>query len=232
MNAMYDFSLSDLQAVTGYLNAQNERPSDQVIKTFLSMSAALQARLLKELADAENKLGAARKRVERYTEKEQAYVAQHGYPELGIDSVDLAAALLWALQRHGRRITITKTVHILYEVYAAWLASHGERVTIEHPVVTAYGPQFWRVYRRFKDNVNSPVPKDAWDAVARINPGLANLVVNAANKYCDIDDGDLKEYLLKSIPVRQAMPAKNDPDPKWNSPIDDSLIVRWKQGKI
>lgn len=232
MNAMYDFSLSDLQAVTGYLNAQNERPSDQVIKTFLSMSAALQARLLKELADAENKLGAARKRVERYTEKEQAYVAQHGYPELGIDSVDLAAALLWALQRHGRHITITKTVHILYEVYAAWLGSHKERICIEHPVITAYGPQFWRVYRHFQAKVGEPMDKGAFDDIAGRFPGLARLIQNAAAKYHDMDDRDLKQYLIKSRPCQKAMPAKTEKEPKWNNPIDDHLIVLWKQGKL
>lgn len=230
---MFNFTLSDLHAVTGYLNAETkERPSDQTIKMFLSMSTALQVKLLNDLSAAETRLGAAQKRIDRYMEKEEAFVAENGYIETGIDSVDLAAALVWALQQKGHRLTVTKTVHILYDIYAAWLAGHGERATIEHPVVTAYGPQFWRVYRRFKDNISTPVSRDAFNAIAERFPGLANLVWNAASKYCDIDERDLKDFLLKSKPVRAAMPAKNDPDPKWNNPIDDNLIVQWKKGKI
>lgn len=230
---MYNLTLGEFQAIAGYLNAEtDERPSEQSIKVFLNMSSALQFRLLKDLNGAEAKLSTAQRRLERLDEKEELFVAEYSYPELGCDSVDVAAALLWALQRYSYKVNITKLVHILYEVYAAWLGSHKERICVEHPVITAYGPQFWRVYRHFQAKVGEPMDKGAFDDIAGRFPGLARLIQNAAAKYHDMDDRDLKQYLIKSRPCQKAMPAKTEKEPKWNNPIDDHLIVLWKQGKL
>lgn len=151
---------------------------------------------------------------------------QDDLPELAFDSVDVACAILYFLQGKGSKITKTKLICILYEVYAAWLVSHRERLFIEHPVAYEHGPWFWRVSTKIR-NVYTPVPKSIVDKIFNENSGVGVLIQRAAEKYHDYSEAELTAYLLKSKPYRNAAKDKNNG--KWNKEISDADIYYWKR---
>lgn len=147
------------------------------------------------------------------------------FKDSDLDSVDVAMGLIYCLQQKSTyRLTKTKVTMILYGMYCSWLGSKKERLFIEHPVATSWGPQFWRVYKRL-DNLDKRLPDSVYKTLAEKNPGIAVFCRNTANKYYDWKESTLKEHFLNSEPYIHALPKKNE---KWNKEISDAEIYAWK----
>ena len=195
------------QRLAGLHNAVQKKIADS-LKSTLKENAKLSRRMQEKVRRAEIE------------------VENGDFADLAFDSVDIAKALLYCIHLKDGRVTRTKLMAILYEVYAAWLASHRERLFLEHPVAYEYGPWFWRVCNKLP-NVNAPVGRDSLDAVFEKNKGVGVLIQRAAEKYYDHNERDLQEYLLKSSPYRKCTREYNGG--KWNKEIPDTEIYRWKK---
>ncbi len=212
-----------------FINEDNmPLPSKETIRKLNFLHSMLHDKIFEYSIKTEKDLTIARNRMNRAATKkqEQERTGNIDFGETGLDSVEVAYALLYQLQfiSNGRRISPSRVIGILYEIYASWLLNHKERLFVEHPVCTEYGPQFWRVYKRL---VNlSSATYDDFKKLAEQNPGVAMLCKNAASKYFDIDIRSFTAMLKKSEPYRNALPATNGG--KWNKELNDSDIFVWK----
>ncbi len=190
------------------------------------LHSAVIRRLARSLDSMTAKAEALSEKTERYKALLKGNPAEGVYTETGLDSADVADALLYQLQAlRTYKLSRAKVIHILYEMYASWLASKGERLFIEHPVATEYGPMFWRVYKRL--DTRKQISRDRWESLCAANPGVAAFCRNAARKYYDYADGDLNKVFLKSRPYKNASKEKNGG--KWNKEINDNEIYAWKK---
>lgn len=165
-------------------------------------------------------------RAERAKEKTEQKLLAGEYTETGYDSAEVALALLYQLQQlKTYRLTTYKVIAILYEMYASWLYSKGQRLFLEHPVATPYGPRFWHAYKRIDTKIK--VPYEAWKAVAEKDPGVAQFCKNAAKKYYDVTERSLNDLFTKTEAFKKALPEHNDG--KWNKEIEDLDIYAWKK---
>lgn len=229
MPRFYNINLSELEILLNFINEDDAPlPSPEVTSKFQNAYFAFQGKILKQLQKQQKENYRLEKRVNRLEEKETENIQQGVFKELGLDSVEVAYALLYHLKKIDEyRITKWKVIHILYGMYASWLASKKERLFIEHPVATEWGPQFWRVYKKL-DLAETYTP-GTWKNFTERYPGVAAFVVNSANKYAGYNETDLKNIFVKSMPYRNATADKNNG--KWNKEIDDSDIYYWKTEK-
>lgn len=229
MNA-FNITAEEMQALSAYIDEgiRGELTEAAIGKVFYA-EGQIRARLAKECASLRAKLDRANTRVERFEEARKEKILQGDFAETGLDSVDVALCLLYYLQQTKTyKLSKAKLQYILFEVYAAWLAGHKERLFIEKPVCTEYGPQFWRVYKKVESLAN-PVGFEAVNRVASQNAGIAAICKNAAAKYYDYSEAQLKAYLVKCDAYKAALPEKNGG--KWNGELDDRLILRWKENQ-
>ena len=223
--ALYEMTPDELQSVLGWLNDEegHKSPPEAAAK-LINISTRLQKKLLDDALRSGREAAGYRRRLERIASKNEAAAAAGDFKDLGFDSVDVARCLLHCLQEMGMFCSRNKLIHLVYVAYASWLASKGERICIEHPVATEWGPNYWRVYK----HIASPaaiVPYDAFKTIAERNSGLAVFLRNVARKYGDYRDGDLERYVCGK-PYKNALPEHNDG--KWNKVIADADIYEWK----
>lgn len=229
------FTPEDLRSVFNYLEDGDMKAVNSGAAARLVALASITARKMGE--DAKKyytKSASMEKRLERKKANEEKLTQQGVFAESELDSVDVAASLLFCLQQRAEgstRIRISRGMlqAILYEMYASWLASKRERLFSEHPVATSWGPHFWRVYKHLPDT-GMPVSYDVYKRVAEQNPGVAAFCKNAANKYFDWKEKDLRDPQLKSEPFRAASAERNRG--KWNTQLDDALIYAWKNRNV
>ena len=227
MAHIYELSPEEMATVVAFLDdgdtaAVDNGTLDKLFK--LSMSAS---RKLAEVNQAVTKKNfSLERRLDRYRKQEEAAIAEGNFADTGLDSLDVGLALLYCLQQKKTyNLTKNMVIYILYEMYCSWLASKRERLFAEHPVVTEWGPQLWRVYKHLA-NVKAPVPYDYWRNLTDQSPAVAAFCRNAANKYYDWKASDLKDIFIKSEPYRNALPKYNNG--KWGKEISDSDIYVWK----
>lgn len=231
MTHIHDISQEDLARIIAFVEDGNDEAlSTGAISKFYALSAALGRRLSEYGQSAAKKNFLLERKLERYQRKEKAEIAEGVFSETGLDSVDVALALLYSLQQlKTYQLTKSMLICILYSMYASWLGSKKERLFAEHPVATEWGPQFWRVYKRIV-SVKSRVPDECYTNLARQNPAVAAFARNAARKYYDWKESDLRNLLLKSDPYK--ISTKEHNSGKWGKEIPDSAIYVWKtEGK-
>lgn len=207
--------------------AEDERaPVDaEAVSALNYLNACVQRNLLKRYSAAARRNESLSDRLERYHNKEKEKVVTGEFAETGLDSHEVARALLYQLQQlKTYKLTKSKVISVLYEMYASWLHSKSERLFLEHPVATEYGPQFWRVFQRL--DVRESVPYQEYKDLAGKNPGVAAFCKRAAEKYYDYKDSDLSAPVLKSVPYKNA--SKENNGGKWNKQIEDRDIYAWK----
>ena len=222
------FTPEELAAISRYIDdgERTEATASAIEKVFYA-EGQIRMRLVKENAALGSRLEKATAKIARFEERKQEAILQGEFAETGLDSVEVARCLLYYLQqKQAWRMSKSKLQYILFEVYAAWLAGHKERIFIEHPVCTEYGPMFWRVFKQI-ENLQSPLSADCVRTLGEKNPGVVAICKNAAAKYYDYGDSQLKSYLLKCPAYKEAMPQKNNG--KWNGLMQDALILAWKQ---
>ncbi len=226
----FELSPAEMQAISDYIDEgkKSETLFSATEKIFFAENQ-IRARLLRETRSLSSRLDRATKRIERIEDEKQGKILQGEFAETGLDSVDVAACLLHYLQENrAYQLTRSKLLHILFEAYAAWLHNRSERLFIEHPVCTEYGPQFWRVFKHIGSTAN-PVGHDAVKKIAEVNPGVAAFLKNVANKYYDYSESNLKSYVTKCPAYRNALPEKNGG--KWNGEMKDTEIYAWKDAQ-
>lgn len=223
MNAY--ISVAELEELIKFASGETGNIDATLLEKFDQLHASVTRSVLKSYTGLRKRNALLEERIDKYRDREQQRVAQLGFDETGLDSYEVAQALLYQLQHLDTyKLTKQKVVLILYEMYASWLVSKKERLVIEHPVATEWGPQFWRVYKRI--NVGMTVEPSAWKRLAEMNPGVAAFCKNAAQKYCDYKDSELRNAFVKSAAYRKA--SKDNNGGKWNGEIRDEDIAAWK----
>ena len=229
MSYGYNFSEEDLKNIQAFMESGDIAALDRSAAARLAnLSTAVNRRIADSAASLAKKTASLERKLLLYQAKEHLEVLKEGYPETGLDSCDVAMALLHCLQNqhtYNAKLTKNKVIYILYAMYCSWLAAKGERLFVEHPVCTEWGPQFWRVYKRL--NPGATADRTAFTRLAEQNAAVAAFTRNSAAKYYDYGEGDLKKLFTKSLPYRNAMPENNGG--KWNGQISDGDIVAWKK---
>lgn len=208
-----------------------EKNDSSVLETdipqrFLGLASAYQKKLVetvRELRKENAKL--ARKIKTQEYEKEQAVLAED-FKDLGFDSVDIALAIMYFVNQRCVKISKMMLMCIFYEAYTTWLADHGERICLEHPVALESGPWFWRAHKKIP-NVNVSVDKALVDRIYECNKGVVVFLRNVVNRYYDRRESDLIGFFKRSRPYKNAS-AKNNGG-KWSNEIKDSDIYHWKK---
>lgn len=214
----------DLNLIISFIEGTNSSvPMDAITRIqLLSLEAT------KALGSAYSKRGMEINRMQRHLtrieKKEEAAIAtEEAFVDLGLDSLDIANDIIAELHEL-KCFNLSKDFvqNILFEVYASWLHSKKERISIEHPVATPYGPRFWRAYSKmdFKSGDAAQM------AMKNANPGLYVMIRNAARKYCDYNPADLSRLYKKCDPYTCACPKDGE---KWNIEITDNSIYNWKR---
>lgn len=221
---------NDLALVQAFVDGtQKEVPLEQIVQ-LQRLSAQATAALAHAYRNSGNKLRVLEGKVARMQKRsdaaeEKAVADGTAFTDLAVDSVDVANALIAHLKTlKTYNFTKDKVSYILFEIYASWLFSKRERLCIEHPVATPYGPRFWHAYTRMDMNSGD----EAVSRLNSVNPGLSVMVGNAARKYYDYSIGDLERYVKKSRPYVEACPKEGE---KWNKEMTDESIFRWKEGQ-
>lgn len=224
---LYDITKEELDELKRYAEDEDAVLSDYaILKRFLNLEFAVMNKMAKDLPKQRRAALRGQERINRLMAKRESDHAAGEFADTGLDSVDVALALLYKLQQKKTyQLTLNKVMHILYEMYASWLASKGERLCIEHPVALESGPWFWRV--RNKVDVRTRLDESAFSELKSRNPGVAAFVANAAEKYYDYTASDLEKY-VKGMPYTNADASHNKG--KWNGEIKDADIYAWKKG--
>lgn len=225
---MHAFTDDELKLLVSFANDDRVAVDTALLQRFSRMASDIQTNTIRHLSGARKRNATLTGQLEAKKEERRSMNISVGFAESGLDSVDVATALLYHLQQlHTYHLSKSKVIHILYEMYCSWLASKSERLFTEHPVATEFGPQLWRVSKRIVPT--AAVPYEEWRRVAALNPGVAKFCENAARKYYDYADGELNKVFMKSEPYLAA--SKENNGGKWNKEIEDSKIYKWKTSK-
>lgn len=222
----YEITPEEFKQLLAFADDERNLVDQDLLVRFCAMHADIERHMLKAYAGARKRNTYLQERVDRMKEKREDRILAGEFAETGLDSFEVAQALLYQLQQvRTYKLTKGKLILILYEMYASWLASKQECLFLEKPVATEYGPQFWRVWKRI--NVSSQVPYADYKNLATKNPGVAAFCQNAAKKYYDYSDDTLKKQFMKSKPYKNA--SKENNGGKWNKEISDTDIYAWKK---
>lgn len=215
-----------LDALIKYADGQSQSIDLELVNALSTLNYAVQKNVAKELLGARRRNTMLSEKLNGLREKRATQYEEGKFEETDIDSADVANALLYQLQLlKTYRLSASKVMLILYDMYATWLEGKGERLCLEHPVATEYGPRFWHAFKRV--NVNVPVAYDTWKAFAERRPDLAAFTKNVAFKYYDIAEPTLRSRFNNSMPLQNAAPKNNGG--KWNKEIADKDIYHWKK---
>lgn len=225
---MYNLTSAQLAELTQFASDERAEISKESIEALTSLYNAVQRNIVKNWTGTRKRNAMLTERLEKYNERKKDAIEAGEFTDTGLDSLDVAKALLYQLQqRQTYKLSIYKLIAILYEMYASWLYSKKQRLFIEHPVATEFGPRFWRVYN--KVNVNERIYLSSWKLFAQNNPGIASFCENAAQKYYDYAEGDLNRMYISSKAYKNAH--KDNNNGKWNKEITDVDIYAWKKAQ-
>lgn len=226
IKTMFNLTTEQLDALIRFAEDDRQPVPEEALEIWNSINNAIQKNIIKHLTGARKRNAMLTERLEKFqTRQKDQYEQGEGFKETGLDSIDVATALLYQLQQlNTYKLNKYKLQAILYEMYASWLESKKERLFLEHPVATEFGPRFWRVFKRLETGTR--VPYSAWQNFTSKNPGVAKFCENAAGKYYDYAEGTLSRIFLASKPYKNA--DKDHNYGKWNKEISDGEIYVWK----
>ena len=222
---LYEMNNEEFEMIVKYANDELETIPGDVLSRFQNLSWAVQRKVMNRMKTLEAKSGRLQTKVDRLTRRETAEAAAGNFGETGLDSVEVAIMVVHYLQaKPGCRFSKSRVISILYEMYATWLHDKRQRLFLEHPAATEYGPQLWRVYKRL--DLHGEVSREQFKEIAGKNPAVAAFARNAVEKYHDMSERILSDYFKKSDPYRNASADRNKG--KWGTEISDADIFAWK----
>lgn len=223
---MYNLTPEQVDEIVRFANDEKQLPAQDTLETFNNLYAAVQRNTVRHLEGARKRNAMLTERLDSLREKREEKIASGEFGETGLDSIDVATGLLYQLQQlKTYKLNKYKLQAILYEMYASWLYSKKERLFLEHPVATEFGPRFWRVFKRLETTTD--VSYAAWKAFAEKSPAAAAFCKNAANKYYDYTEGTLNRAYMATKAYKNA--DKDHNGGKWNKEIEDTDIYNWKK---
>jgi len=230
MAHVYELTNEDIQALIALIEDGNTQVlGTGAVEKLAKLHLCVSDKLAKLTAASQKKQQMLQMRLDRRKEEKTRQAESGQFAESGLDSMEVALALLYQLQQlKTYQLSRNKLIYILFAMYSSWLASKQERLFAEHPCATEWGPQFWRVYKR-TETVKSPVEASSFTALAEKRPDIAAFCRNAAQKYYDYGTNTLKEMYLKIEPYEKAKAENNGG--KWNKEINDTDIYLWKNSQ-
>lgn len=151
----------------------------------------------------------------------EAQVERGEFQNLMIPAADLGWAILEAYRAIGRRPSRGRIILTMYECYCSWLGSKREVLTVDSPVTTKYGPQFWSAWN--KVDPAAAAPRGVVEKVYAADSGLRNFIANVVAKYADTPTQDLTAaYACGSAYLK----ATERGGGRANTPIDPRDIYR------
>lgn len=170
-----------------------------------------------------------REKVARLEDRKRAEVEEQvecgRFQNLMLSAVDLAWAVADAYCVAGKPCGKSRLVLTMYECYCSWLASKREILTVDVPVTTKYGPQFWSAWNKV-DPAAAP-PAGAVERVHAADSGMRNFIANVVRKYADTDPRDLAAAYMGGSAYGKAEKRSGG---KANTPIDPRDIYRERHG--
>lgn len=215
-----------LDALIRFANGETTAIDLEVASALNSLNASVQGNVIKELTGARKRNRMLTDQINKKKEERRQQFENGKFDESRLDSADVANALLYQLQQLKTwKLTKYKVITILYEMYASWLYSKGERICEEHPVATQWGPRFWHAIKLLEPG--TPVSYDFWKSFAEKRPDVAAFCKNAALKYYDITESTLVDIFINTKAFKNAHADNNGG--KWNKEIADADIYLWKK---
>lgn len=222
----YEIKPEELTQIEEFANEQRPDISNDALTNFNNLYWALQRQLGKKMKALESKNASLQNRLERLKNKEEKKASEGAFLERDVDSVDVARVILFYLQNTMKNVNRSKVNAILYEMYSTWLAQNHERLFIEHPKATQYGPQFWRAYNH--TDINKLVRYDDIKDFAEKNTDIMAFAKNTTNKYRDVPVKTMNARFINSIAFKNATPDEKKGE-KWTKELSDADIYKWKK---
>jgi uncharacterized phage-associated protein len=212
--------------ITRYIDGEKDAEiDDETLALFDALHYKLHRKIYENLSREQKKSRRLETKAERLEDKLKAADAAdaEGFTEAGLDSADVAACLAAETRNVTQKgISRSRMLTLTYMAYVSWLGNKKQRLFLEHPVATQYGPIFWRAYK--KVNPETEADEDAFRRVADQNPGAAAFLRNVAKKYHDADERMMANFIKNSAPYKNALPKEGE---KWCKTIQDDDIYAW-----
>lgn len=199
----------------------------ELMNRFFAMNETIHKKLVLSNIRSIKKAQALEKKLESFKAAAEREIPQEGFSESGMTSTEVGTMLLFHLQKlQTYKLSRTKLVLILYEMYASWLYSKEQRLVDETPLATDYGPTFRKVMKTF-ENVYARVPFKTYSELSDKNPAIARFCENAARKYYDWSTEDIKKKLTQNKAYTNADAKHNKGN--WYNKISDHDIFEWRK---
>ena len=227
-----DFKLdaSQMQNIQNWLDGQGPVSSDD-LQAYFRLGEAIRRKLLSDMQGAVSKARRLEERLERYRNKDEQEAIDGNFDCLGLDTIELAKAVLWSAAKQNLHIeSKTRFRLLVYAAYCAWLGSERQRITIDHPIAqTAYGPVLPKMLDEKKVTFNMTPSNECYRRIAELEPGLARTIDNTINKYLSYSLQDVKEIFMgKDTPFRKVA-GECERTGKATAEIPDRDIYLWKK---
>lgn len=197
---------SQMQAIQTWLDGGTQPPKE-TLEAYFRLGEAIRRKLLQDTITATSRANRLNERLESYRQREKQEALEGNFDCLGIDTIDLAKAVLYVSARQGFKIeNKTRFRLLVYAVYCAWLGGkEPQRVTIEHPVAQpAYGPCLQSMLDEKKITYLTVTDGKEYRNIAELNPGLAATIKNVVKKYMSYSLQDVKTVLMgKNTPFKK-----------------------------
>lgn len=224
----YSITYEQLQALLAFAEDDRQGVDPDAVEALNELNSAVQKNVLKHFRGTLKRNKMLSERMEKMREHREEKFVDGEFTETGLDSAQVAKALLYQLQQlRTYKLSKYKVMAILYEMYASWLYSKKQRLFVEQPSATQWGPRFWHAFNKL--DMTQTVPYEEYKALAELNAGVAAFCRNAAGKYYDITESTLTKMFMKSKAFTNAAPPNNGN--KWNGIIDDKDIYAWKKAQ-
>lgn len=225
-NMDYTITQEEVKNLQDFLDGKNDSIlfSDLPEKLY-RFAEAVRRRSLETARASARKLNTVSTRLERMRCRQEAKREAGDFPCLGLATIDIAYTALHHARRMGLQLPMETLMAIIYDTYANWLCSSGERITMESPVCQEKGVWFWSIARRF--DYQKPDLSESLRRVAEADPGIITIVGRVTAKYAPVRKEDIIRYITGTKPYRNALPEHHSG--KWNGPVSDADTYAWKK---
>lgn len=199
-----------------------------ILTRFRRMCYAFEDRVHKDGLEQARRASSLQRRLDRLAQKEAEAVALGDIPCAGFGSDEIMRAVMHLMKSSGIQAGETRAMQITYLAYATWLHSRRERLCMDHPQAMPSGPHFWIASEWCKEHRDFTATqfRNAWETLAKGNPGVADMLRNAVAKYGRYSETLMKDILCRSKPYLLAH--KDNNNGKWNKILEDGNIYEWK----